>query len=621
MSFISPLNFLFAALLGAILLLYMLRLKRREKIISSNLLWDAAIRDLQANAPWQKLRSSLLMWLQLALLALLVFALARPAIEVFASGGQTVAIVLDASASMSATDVAPSRFESARAQATQIVNGLSPRDGATLLLAARQTRVLSALSSDKTALKRALGAAKPLDTSSDLREAIVLAASLLRDKQNPQIYVLSDGAAPNIGDLQLGNAGLQFVKIGRSSENLALTALDVRRPYSKGGGAQLFATISNFGAREKTVNLELSRDDSLLEVRPVTVPAARKNAAGETVAGQASQLFEDLKFESGLFSARFEVSDGDFLASDNVAFARLDAPREIDVALAADNVFLEKALNLSAQTRVFVGDPPASRAFDVVVLDGRVPPNLPRTNQLVFNTQTPLTPVEKLGEIEAPSVTDYNRTHPVARFAPWNETRFARGWAVKTLAWGQNIVNGERSPLIVAGEKDGLRVVWCGFDLRDSDLPLRVAFPIFITNALRWLSAPRGQNSLENAPLRVGAPVPILAPQGARQVQISAPDGTRFSLEKHEDAPLFFDRADQVGVYRAQSGDWNQNFAVSLLSKSESEIAPRDSLKLSEKQSVGATNRARSNRELWGYLVLLAVALLGLEWWVFHRGT
>ncbi len=30
---------------------------------------------------------------------------------------------------------------------------------------------------------------------------------------------------------------------------------------------------------------------------------------------------------------------------------------------------------------------------------------------------------------------------------------------------------------------------------------------------------------------------------------------------------------------------------------------------------------ARANRELWGYLALAALGLLGLEWWVYHRGV
>ena len=620
MSLISPLNLLFAGLLGAIVLLYMLRLKRRERVVPSNLLWQSAIRDLQANTPWQKLRSSLLMWLQLAFLALAVFALARPAIKVLAAGGQTVAIIIDGSASMGATDVAPSRFDDARSRAGKLINGMASSDSGTVLLAGARTRVLAPLTAEKNALKRAVDGAQETDTSSDLRESIVLAASLLKDKKNAQIYVFSDGAAPALQDLDVGKVGLQFVKIGQSSDNLAITAMDARRDYGGSGNAQVFASVSNYGDAAKNINLELSRDGNLLTVRPMKVPAAIvKN--GARVPGQASELFDDLKFDSGLFSAKFDAKDA--LASDNTAWANLDAPRQLTVLLVGDNPFLEKALNLDPNVKVFVGAPPPGRDFDVVVCNGSVPTNLPDTNQLLFNVITPLAPVEKIGIAEQPGVADYDRQNPVTRYAPWNDIRFVQSQAVKLKPWGQAVVEAERTPLVVAGEKDGKRVVWCGFDLSDTDLPLRVAFPIFITNSLRWLTAPRGLDSNnEGATLRTGGAVPLFAPEKVKTIDITGPQNFKTSVPNRGDgAPVLFDGATLAGQYTASGAGWKQNFAVSLLDKSESDIAPRDALKIGEGKQVAAENSARANKELWGYIIAAALALLGLEWWVFHRGA
>ncbi len=627
MSFIAPLNFLFAALLGAILVQYILRLKRKEREIPSSLLWQSAIRDLQANAPWQKLRSSLLMWLQLGFVLLAVLALVRPALKVLSSGGQTIAVVIDASASMQATDVAPSRFERARSEATRLINGLASSDGGTIIAAGAQTRVLAPLTSDKTALKRAVAGASSTDTGADLREAIVLAASLLKDKKNAQIYVLSDGAVPTLGDLNVGKAGLQFVKIGVRNDNLALTALEARRGYASGNRAQIFASLSNFSNRAQKINLELARDGDLVEVRPVTIPAATKNAAGETQSGQSSVLFDNLPFDSGQFAAKFDQKDD--LAADNIAFARLDAPRPIRVLLAADNLFLEKALNVDPSVTLITGTPQKGADYDVVVLDGAVPADLPNANQLVFNTLTELSPVEKIGVVQSPSVADYNREDPVTRFAPWNDLKFAQSIAVKLKPWGRTLVEAENTPLIVAGERGGKRVVWCGFDVRESDFPLRVAFPIFITNALRYLSAPRGSDALnESSAPRTGNPVALLPPQNAREISIKTPDGKTQKIavrasasgDASQEATLF-DGASKVGQYVASSGNWSQPFAVSLLSKSESDLAPRDALKIGEKGAVAGENKARANRELWGYLIVVALAVLGLEWWVFHRGA
>ncbi len=633
MSFIAPLNFLFAALLGAILVQYILRLKRRERVMPSNLLWQSAIRDLQANAPWQKLRSSLLMWLQLLFVLLAVLALVRPAIKVLAAGGQTIAVVIDSSASMQATDVSPSRFERARNEANRLISGLATSDSGTIIAAGAQTRVLAPLTSDKNALKRAVSGARTSDTSSDLREAIVLAASLLKDKKNAQIYVLSDGAVPTLQELNVGKAGMQFVKIGARNDNVALTALEARRGYASGGRAQVFATLTNFSTREQKLNLEVSRDGELVEVRPVTVPPANKNAAGEMQSGVSSALFDNLPFDSGQFEAKFDLKDD--LAADNLAFARLDAPRPIRVLLTSDNLFLEKALNVDPSVTLVVGAPQKGADFDVVVCDGSVPANLPNANQLIFNTFTPLSPVEKLGFVQNPSVADYNRNDPVTKFAPWNDLKFAQALAVKLKPWGRTLVEAQNTPLIVAGERGGKRVVWCGFDVTQSDFPVRVAFPIFITNALRYLSAPRGSDALgagglgEGSAPRTGAPVALLPPKEAREISIKTPDGSTQKIAVRapqngagdgEEATLF-DGASKVGQYVATAGNWSQPFAVSLLSKSESDLMPRDALKIGEKGAVVGENKARANRELWGYLIALALCVLGAEWWIFHRGA
>jgi hypothetical protein len=629
MNLIAPQNFLFAGLLGFIVLLYMLRLKRKERVVPSTLLWQEALRDLQANSPWQKLRSNLLMWLQLAFIMLAVLALVRPAIKVLAAGGQTIAIVLDSSASMAATDVSPSRFERGRAEANRLVNALSSGDGATIISAGAQTKVLSPLTTDKNVLKRALSNAQVQDTGADLREAIVLASSLLRNKSNAQIYVLSDGAVAPITDLSLGKIGVDFVKLGSGHNNVAITAMDVRRGYGASSNPQIFVTLSNYADQPRTVNLELSRDGNLASVRPVTIPAAK----GETP-GQQSQLFDDLNAQSGLFGVRFDEKDD--LASDNAAWAQLAAPTQIKVLLVSDgNLFLEKALNLDPNvqlTRTSPGDfatAGGKTAYDVVVCDGKVPANLPAaTNLLIFNTVSPDSPVTQSGVAPNPSVADWDRKHPVTQAAPWNDVRFARSLAVQLKPWGQSIVEAERTPLVVAGErKTGgatQRVIWCGFDLRDTDLPLRVAFPIFVTSSLHWLSGAKTNTQREGNAPRTGQSLTLSVPAALKEIAVQTPDKSTLRLPA-ENGAVLLPQTERAGIYSASGGSgqnaWQQTFAVSLLNKAESNLAPRDSIQIGSDKPINADSRARANRELWGVLALAALLLLGLEWWVYHRGV
>ncbi len=97
-----------------LVLLYFLKLKRREQLISSTLLWKKAIQDLQVNAPFQKIRRNILLLLQLLALGAILLALAGPVLRMMGSGPKRYVLMIDRSASMNATDVLPSRLAEAK---------------------------------------------------------------------------------------------------------------------------------------------------------------------------------------------------------------------------------------------------------------------------------------------------------------------------------------------------------------------------------------------------------------------------------------------------------------------------------------------------------------------------
>ena len=110
MSFLTPLALIGALVLGPIIVaMYLLKLRREERRVSSTFLWQRVVRDVEANAPWQKLRRNLLLLLQLLLLLLLVLALARPFFLTNGIAGKNLIIVVDRSASMGAAGTRPSR--------------------------------------------------------------------------------------------------------------------------------------------------------------------------------------------------------------------------------------------------------------------------------------------------------------------------------------------------------------------------------------------------------------------------------------------------------------------------------------------------------------------------------
>ena len=149
MSFLSPFAFLLFGLSLPLVMLYFLKVRRRERRVPSLLLWAPAMRDREASAFFQRLQRDPLLILQILALLALTLALARPTVTVLGDGARKVVVILDNSASMKARDVAPSRLERAKAEAAAFVRRLAEGAEVMVIESAVQPRVRAALSRDR----------------------------------------------------------------------------------------------------------------------------------------------------------------------------------------------------------------------------------------------------------------------------------------------------------------------------------------------------------------------------------------------------------------------------------------------------------------------------------------
>jgi len=105
MNFLIPLGFLGLLAGIPIVMLYFLKLRRQKRIVPSTLLWKKVINDLHVNSPFQRLKYSLLLLLQLLIVLLLAFALSRPFLNMPAAQSKHLILMIDTSASMQTRDV------------------------------------------------------------------------------------------------------------------------------------------------------------------------------------------------------------------------------------------------------------------------------------------------------------------------------------------------------------------------------------------------------------------------------------------------------------------------------------------------------------------------------------
>ncbi len=628
---LNPLNLLWAIpLLGGIVALWMLRLKRQEVTVSSLYLWNSLLQETQANAPLRKLRRSLLLFLQLLAMLLLILALARPFVYGAGVSGHTVVLILDTSASMNAADVGPSRLAAAKSAADDFVaHQLRGGDVATVIAASSKPQSLvSGFTGDGGRLSSAIDSAVPTDTVADMPAALTLAQSLVGTRSGAEIRVFSDGAysqddLKKLAAVPLGGTDVSLSSIGTTTpDNLAITRLDGRRNPQTGTN-EVFAEVQNLGGKTHSGGtLSLLKDGRLVDARALSFT---NNAQIETF---DSPLLKD----GGVITARLDDVQDD-LAADNQASLVLAPPRPRRVLLVTDgNIFLERGLNLDPDAVLEECTPDqfetvgkSGAGYSMVVFDGALPAKpLPPGNYLVFGADSAQMPATASGSTDSPKFIDETRTHPVMRFVDLEGLRLRTALHTQAQPWGQSLADADSGPLIAAGEHGGLRVVSVSFDLSDSDWPLRVSFPIFLTNAVRWLTAGGGLGASQPE-TPTGGVASLGVPPSQTSLSITRPDGTKIAVNAPPAGGVaLVEDTREAGVYHAQIGGADYPFAVNLDSADESRLAAQKPPILThpgtpQVAAVHLPLSKRAKNDLWPTLAAVALALLLLEWFVFHK--
>src|SRR3712207_6254213 len=259
-----------AIVVPSLLVLYFLKLRRREMTVPSTLLWRKAIQDLQVNAPFQKLRRNLLLLLQLILLMLLLLALSKPVANYAPGPGKTTVILIDQSASMSAKDQegGRTRLDEAKRQAKEVVSAMDRNAVAMVIAFDDSARMLQAFTSDQNQLRASIDRIEPGDRRTNLKQAYQLAEAqvnfdpeqLRPGKEEPDVRLYSDGRVLEAQDLRI-KAKVTYDKIGSDTAgNVGVVALSAKRNYERPTQVQVFARLANFGPEPLQVPVQLAVD-------------------------------------------------------------------------------------------------------------------------------------------------------------------------------------------------------------------------------------------------------------------------------------------------------------------------------------------------------------------------
>ncbi|MEZ6184276.1 MAG: BatA and WFA domain-containing protein [Planctomycetota bacterium] len=640
MEFLVP-GWLFAApaFAGALVILYFLKLKRREVVVSSTFLWQQAIQDLRVNSPFQRLRKNLLLFLQLLALLLMLLALARPVGELGDARQADTILLLDVSASMQAKDGGPdgvTRFERMRQEALRLIDHLGYEDRAALIAFADESWSLTPLTNSTSALRAALEQLEPTDRPSALEPAIQRLRSLLpSDGPPPQVYVFSDGRLGSLAGVELRKEiPLRYVRLGERQDNVGIVGVDVRLG-GVGEGSRMFVSVLNSGPEPVSCGLDLylqlpDGSEELLDSRELELDADQI----------APVLFES---DLGEGRVRLVLDHQDAFPADDVAYALLRPQEALRVLLVSEgNLFLQRAFEADPlvlkdargllpriDPAAFDPDDPRLLEYDMIVLDRFSPERLGPGNYLCFGKAPPFPELEDKGLVNDARVLDWDETHDVARFVNFATLLLPTARRFTPRPKDTVIVRSDKGPLVFVAQDEDRQAVVCSFDLLS--LPVEGAwtfdpsFPIFLANATRWLGG-AGQTR-RSLLLPTGGVAELRFPPGTARAQVTTPAGETRTLEVVPgDDAVRVSGLGRAGFYSVELLDGAgellraTEFAANLSDQEESEVAPAESLELAERDPVAAEASAEApRRDLWKWATLAALALIMLEWWVYNR--
>jgi hypothetical protein len=245
------------------------------------------------------------------------------------------------------------------------------------------------------------------------------------------------------------------------------------------------------------------------------------------------------------------------------------------------------------------------------------PAEVPPADALYLDPSGAGGPVGVGPALRAPGFDWVDRKHPILSFVSLDDVNISVAHSLVPRP-GDRILGtcgSDRAPLLVSGSRSGHRFVALGFDVRDSDFPLRVAWPLFVVNCLDWFS---GGSSDYVSGYRTGTVWHVPVSSGVAQATVRGPTGKEEPVPVHEGYAIWL--GERAGFYELSAGGSSESLAGNMLDAEESAIMPRDRVAAGGIAAAPlASARSRPRREIWAALLLAALVLTAVEWATYHR--
>jgi hypothetical protein len=598
MRLLYPGALFFLFFIPVIIAMYILKQKFEEREISSTYLWEQVIKDMDVNTPWQKLKSSLPLILQVLAAAFLAFALTEPFWLGGKGGAQNVILVIDNTGSMNASYENTTRLEEAKNRSEKLIKGLKPGSKMTLISAGKSSKVELSSSQDKEAVLNKLKGIKPSNTYGDIGESTSLVKSLGKQFGSYKAVFFTDRK------IEIKDIEGEVQSLDSYSENVSL---DYISHAEEEGKLQAIVRVNNRSNITQNREISLYTEEKLFTLKDVQLGPK-----------EVKTIYFD-KIPSTVKYLQAEISEKDSLMEDNKIYDIIKNTEARKVLLVSQkNVFIEKVLSSLKNIEVFKTNSIDNimDSYDLYIFDGVSPQVLPESGAVLFLNPPDNNPLVKVaGEVEGglaavqkSSVTKYmeSASFTVARFK-----------SMEVPYWASGFLKINNKAAAFTGDYKGRKTAVIGFDLHNSDFPLISEFPIFIHNLVTYLV----DGDFQGTSAYVCGDSIDINPKGeALSLSMKTPQGKEESIElKYPIKP--FENTEEIGIYKLSEKLKEQsyesliavNFPADRESGTDAEVRS-----VSNKLNGSLMDSSGVNLKL--FLLIAILILLLIEWVVYIYG-
>ncbi|MDU2265363.1 BatA and WFA domain-containing protein [Clostridium celatum] len=578
-----------------VIMLYILKRKYKEEVISSSLLWKEVYKNTRANTPWEKFKKNIMLLLQIIIILFIILALMKPFLNFGGKSYKNIIMVIDNSASMNTLYDDKSRLEQGKELAKEYLNGI--KDGTNTYIISYDNTSNLLLNGDfnKDKARSIIDNIMPSYASGDISEVTSFVKAIgegIGEEYEALIFTDKEISLQDINGkiIYLANSGLNG-----SIDNISHKFIEDK--------VKVIATVTNNGDSVYEGDFSLYEGDELSKVEAVNLQV------GESIT---------LSFELDNINSEYlkgELSRKDILAEDNTYYHVISENKINKVLLITkENVFLEKAFGAIENTEVYKTNDPSNITstddYDLYVFDNLMPESIPTKGSLLFinPSSNELFNVLKGGELgEATAVKG-----EVSTYLEGTQFTLSNYNIIETPYYGKNILTIDNDSIGFKGELNDRKIAALSFDLHNSDFALKKEFPILMYELGEDLIS---TGMVYSSNFKSGEKIVLKSSDYENEIKVVYPNGDIENLKAGEEV----NSSKYLGVYKLNQNETKESFAVNFPSKSESNTSVQT---IGENENIiTSKGQLKSGINLRPLFILLAMIVVAIEWILYKKGN